>query len=424
MLTRHTFKKYLSILTPGIILFISVSFYGNQYFLRVSIQSLGPVLSKSLHMNALSLATIAASFYYAYMVTLFFSGALTDRYGTRITLTIAAFFVAFGCLLFSNVTSDAFFDISRICMGIGAAFAFVCVIKLAKHWFSPNSFSLINGLTQSVGCLGAIVGTTGLNIILSDNTWHSSMEVITGIAFLIALAAWLIVDDPPNIKAQLSAEKKKPFMKHFIEIQKKALINPHVWLHGLYLGFIFAIVGTFAALWSIPYYEVLYHTQSIIIDSMPACLFAGIAVGSLLFSYLNNLTKKPILLIRISAYFTLVLAIVALYTTLPMTVMAFLLFILGCALGATVLSFYVISFLVCNSYRAAAIAITSLLQMSCGALLLPIIGELLEVNYNHTHTNTLYFPTSDYHFAFLFIIASIVIACILSCFFSSPPIEL
>lgn len=420
MTKPKNFKRQISIFTPLLVLLISMCFYYHQYFLRVSIEPLGPIMMKSLHFNAISLATIAAFYYYFYMFTQFFSGGLIDRYGSKIMLVIATLLVTIGCLIFGLSKSSMLLDFSRALMGIGSAFSFVSVIKLGKTWFGDKAFSLINGLTQSVGTLGAIIGTLGLNAILTVNDWRYSLFIASGITFILVLLTWFFIDDPADVKTQCQADKKTPFFKHLVDIQKMALKNKHVWIHGVFLGLIYSIVGSFTSLWSISYYAVLYHSKSLLIDSIPALLFTGIAVGAILFSYLNTIIKKTTLLLKVCAFLSLIFSVIIMFADIPIYYMAICSFVTGYFIGGTVLSFYLINHWVIDTYRGASIAIANLLQMSVGAILLPIMGSLLEYESTTIKPMSLSFSISEYHSVFLLIIGSLSLGCLISLFITTP----
>jgi len=76
MMDKLKERKVWLLVLPWIVWFLAALFYSHQYFLRVSISSLAPHLVKNFHINAITLANVAATFYYAFMVMQLISGAL------------------------------------------------------------------------------------------------------------------------------------------------------------------------------------------------------------------------------------------------------------------------------------------------------------------------------------------------------------
>ena len=80
-------------LLPWVIWGLGAIFYCHQYFLRVSVSSLAPDLVANFHINAITLSSVAAMFYYAFMLMQVPCGLLIDRFGPRARVDIVVTFI-------------------------------------------------------------------------------------------------------------------------------------------------------------------------------------------------------------------------------------------------------------------------------------------------------------------------------------------
>jgi len=420
--TAH--KKIIAILLPWIILFIAEFFYCHQYFLRVSVSSFSPYLASGLHMQAETIVTIAASFYYAYIVVQLFSGALIVRFGSRAMLTFATFLCTLGSFLFTFSQHTIVAEIARGFMGAGAAFAFVNTLFLAKTWFGDNMFSLINGATMAVGTVGAMLGTTALISLVQSEDVRTVMFVISCISLVLVIFVCVFVRDTEKVKQNQQTLQQTSLLKTILNEIVGALKLSTVWLNGLFLGCVFIMINAFTSLMCIPYFTVLYEKNDAFVQFTPSFMFAGLAVGAILFSWLSNVTKRPVMLIRMGGIAFLLLSIIILYFKLSETLMASMLFLNGLVLGSSVLAFVVVARCVSAAGVASAIAITKVLQMSVAALLLPLMGKILDLHLHELGAmHKVPFSINDYRVSFLFVIAGCVGAVLISFFIKLPKEE-
>jgi MFS family permease len=412
---------FFLLILPWAVLVLSEVFYCHQYFLRVSVGPLSPDLLNAMHLKTENIVMIAASFYYSYMVMQLIAGVLVDRFGTKITIFSAAMLCAIGSFLFTYVDDTIVAEFARVLMGAGAAFSYVGVLILARGWFSDDKFALITGGTTTIGTIGAMLGTTALGELLNQYDWRHVMLVMSIIALAIAFLAFVFVRDPDHVIAERKA------CKHcgIVDTLKNSLFEAGkiwpVWLCGIYLGCLYVIISAFAALWCTPYYRILYGINNFFTSFTPSLIFIGLGVGSLFFPWLSNLRKCPLLVMRIGSIFFLFFTILALYTKLPQTLMSIVLLLVGFTLGSSALAFIIVINWSKESCHASAISITNLLQMAIGALLLPLMGYILDRDWTGKvlhHVDI--FSVSDFHTVFLFMIVSSIVAVITTFFIKLP----
>ncbi|PJB39725.1 MAG: hypothetical protein CO106_10535 [Deltaproteobacteria bacterium CG_4_9_14_3_um_filter_44_9] len=126
-------------------------------------------------------------------------GWLSDRYGTRITLTICGVFSGMGIILLSTVNSlwqlYLFFGVIA---GIGAA-AYVPLITGVSGWFDEKKGLALGIVVAGMG-LGPTILSPIANHLISLYGWRQTfliLGIITGI--IIVLAAQIIRSNPHRL---------------------------------------------------------------------------------------------------------------------------------------------------------------------------------------------------------------------------------
>ncbi|MCK4609099.1 MAG: MFS transporter, partial [Gammaproteobacteria bacterium] len=177
---------------------LAAGFFFAEYFARVAPSVMVADLMRDLHVSALSLGSLSAFFYYAYVAMQIPVGTLVDRFGPHRLLTVTAALCGISCILFAHVDSLAAAKAYRFLMGFSAAFAFVGALKLASVWFPASRFGFISGATQALGMLGAAVGEGPVSVLVTHIGWRQSMILIGIILLILALLISIIVRDHPD----------------------------------------------------------------------------------------------------------------------------------------------------------------------------------------------------------------------------------
>ena len=156
--------KYL--IHAWVIWLLSAFFMFYKYALEVSPSVMTNILMSAYHIDGAQLGSLAASYFYAYLIMQIPAGLLLDRYGPRKITTLAIILCALGIFLFARSETLLIASIGRFITGIGAAFAAVNCLKLIANWFPSRQFAFMSGLMMSVGMLGAVGGQAPLSAFI------------------------------------------------------------------------------------------------------------------------------------------------------------------------------------------------------------------------------------------------------------------
>lgn len=354
---------------------ISALFYGAEFFQRVAPGVIADPLSKTFHIDHGTLGFIISFYFWAYGFAQLPVGVLLDRYGARLCLTLAAFAVSFGTILFATAHFVWVLALARILVGIGSAFAFVGCLKLAHFWFDRRLFPLIVGLTNTLGVIGALFGEEPLSDFVSAVGWQEAL-LLTGLAGIAVgvLIAIFVRNYPVNAPVSMSCQA--PVMKNF----KSVLLRPQSWLISLYAGLMVAPVIAFGELWAVPYFEQAYQLGSDMASQATSAIFIGIAVGGPLHGFLSAFMGRRKTYLAVCQ----LLAVIALTLIIWDVQMGFVslslaMFFFGLFISAMLLAFPMHTAQLPRAMSGIVIAFTNMLIMIVGAIFQPLIGHLVDL---------------------------------------------
>ncbi|MEO8401791.1 MAG: MFS transporter [Gammaproteobacteria bacterium] len=405
---------------PWIICSIGMLFYCYNYFLRVSPSVMQSDLMQGLHINATQFGTLAALYYLAYTPMQIPVGMIYDRFGTRFVQFFACLTAITGLGIFIYADNLAVASVGRFMIGLGTAFAYIGVLKLASIWLPANRFATVAGLTTAFGMISAIFADKYLTVFVQSVGYKNSLHLAFFIG--IALSAIIILFMRSNPKKPMLHQQAKQVpmtMTQLFRALGVVLSNPQMWLIGL-IGFLFYLpASVFLDLWGIPYLKAAYQltpeqAASAVSWTFVGWIIAGPSIGAL--SDKIKRRRSPLILSAVMS--TLCLATIFYMPGLSRPVLYTLLFLVGVFCGAHPLCFALGKENSPNQISGTAVAFTNTLIMLGGMIFQPVVGKLLD---NHAVNVVMQngipiYNASDYNYALTVIPVGLVVAIVLSFF--------
>ncbi len=417
-------KKY--VLTAWFICALGALFYAYEYLLRISPSAMEPALRSHFNLSATGFGLLSAIYYYAYVPMQLPVGVLMDRFGPRRLLTLACFICVVGAFMFAGTNTFVIAGTGRFLVGIGSAFAFVGVLKLATIWLPEDKLGMVAGLTAALGTIGAMFGDNVLGDMVEYSGWQNTINytAIFGLGLMVVL--WFCIHDH---KRDLdSGGTIDSFKKNMVDLSI-ILREKQIWVNGMYGCLVYLPTTIFAELWGIPYFIHAHGLAPADAGFVNSLLFFGFMLGAPTMGFISDKIKRRKLPMLCGAMGAAIVMSMILYIPNLSTHMLYtLVFILGLLYSAQAIVFAVGRELSPNEAAGTAIATTNMVVMIGAMVLQPLVGRLLDVSFRFhamaTSSDALavdkmekLYSAADYQAALSIIPVGIIIAAILVGFF-------
>lgn len=362
---------------------MAAAFYLFGFFQRVTPAALADALSRELAPTATSLGWLSATYFYCYALMQLPSGVLADRFGPQRLFIAATAAAIVGTLLFALAESFTTAAIGRGIIGGAAAVGWIGMLKLAAHWFSPQKFASVSGLSLAVGTLGAVLAGYPLRLLSEEFGWRLVVGGSAGFAAILMIGMIFILRDDP-IQRGYRSWSPAP--------QTTDALAPMTWRESLAalprrdLALLClaqtAVTGSMimmAGLWGVPFLTTIFDISARTATGFTSLMMVGFAVGSLIFgAWSDHSGRKTPLMVG-----TVLVTIGFLILASGVTLSSFwgtnlVLWCIGIAAGSMVVSFAFGKDLV-GGQRTATITALVNLSVTLGAIgLQPLFGRILD----------------------------------------------
>ncbi len=363
---------------------LAALFFLYEFFLRAFLGSVFYEVSSALKINAEQISLIDAAYYVTYGLMQIPVGILVDRFGVKILLTIATLICSCGVLLFSISHGFYFAVFSRILMGFGSAFAFVCLLILSLNWMPKKHTGFFFGLAQFIGAMGPMLASAPFVIVLyrlHDN-WRFMLAMIAAIGVFLALLIMLFVKDKPA-----HSQKKIVYMNYSASLKvvlKQIFKNVTLWWIVLYSAATYMSIALLGTLWGTTFLETrgISHQLASVITTL---LWLGLAIGCPLLGALSDrFQNRKSFLVFCAILGLFASAFIIYWPGHQVIVFAVLFFILGIAGAGQNIAFVLITEKVGTHLHATALGFNNTSISFVNLLFIPLVGLFIQLSF-HGH---------------------------------------
>jgi MFS family permease len=247
------------------------------YAVRYGYGMLLPEMLVSLEITKTQAGVIYASYFVAYTIFSPILGSLSDRFDSRVLLTVFSAILAAGAMLMATVTTVAEAAVIFAIAGVGHAACWVPVVSLVQRWVDDKH----RGTALAVATMGSGIGIAAWSLILpaivARSNWQAGWIQLGLFGFFVAGLNYILVRNPGSGSDDLSTissskEKKgSPGMTY-----SQLLSSVNLWLIGcsyLLIGFTVLVPFTFLGVYASEELQLPYATAT--------RLFTVIAVAGL-----------------------------------------------------------------------------------------------------------------------------------------------
>jgi MFS family permease len=275
---------------------IAATFLLYEFFLRTFVGSLAQQLIYDLHLNIEQFTFMSSAYYFAFSLMQLPVGILTDKFGVKKTLFFAILICTLATFLFAHSHNIHTALFSRILMGLGSSFAFVCLLVITSNWFPQRLFAFFIGASQLIGTIGPILAGGPLISTNSHIGWRVALRAIATFGIILATLTLCFVKDKPSKNRQtlLFLSKTEPVINKLKYLFK----TKQAWMVAIYSSCSYVSIAVMAAVWGTDYLQTLGFAQSTA-ASMISIAWLSYAIGCPAFGFLSDLSqrRKPYLIL-------------------------------------------------------------------------------------------------------------------------------
>ena len=380
---------------------LSAVAFGYAFFQRVAPSVMVPDLMAEFGVSGAVLGQLSALYFYPYAVMQLPIGALLDRYGARLMLTIALLLAAAGSVVFATAASVNAAYAGRFMVGAGSAVGFIASMALAAKWFHPRHFALLAGLAMFFAMVCGIAGQAPLAFAVEAFGWRQTMVWAGMFAIALAVLSALIVRHSPVPNTADHANDNR-----WAEIWsglKQTIARNEIWRVAIVAMSLSGPMLALGGLWGVPFLASAYGLDRPTSAFYTSFSLLGWAAGAPFFGWLSDRIGRRKLPLVIGAGLNCALfAIVAFVPGLGLVFMAALFFLTGLSGGCMVITFALAREVSRKRQHGTVSGLVNGMTVAAGAFLQPIIGWMLDLRWDGTMlAGARVYQTNDFRFAFL-----------------------
>lgn len=361
------------------------------FFHRMAPAAIAGELQLAFNASGAALGSLAATYFYVYMLMQIPTGVLVDTLGVRKIVTLGGLVAGAGSILFAYANTLGEASLGRFLVGLGVSVMFISIMKLNAVWFHDRHFGTVGGLTILLGNLGSVLAAAPLVWALNFTSWRSVFAALGAFSILLGLLTWFMVRNHPGeagfpTMRELDGEPPHaPHAGHWYGGLMKVARNRATW-PGFWPNFgVGGTLFTFAGLWAVPFLHDVYGMSRSLAAGHTSLLLAGFAIGAMLAGMISDRMgrRRPVMVAGIVLYLLCWLPWLALLQ-LPLTVSLGLFFLMGIGASGFTLAWAVTKEVNPPALSGMATSIVNTGSFLGAGLLQPLVGWVMDLGWDGT----------------------------------------
>jgi len=220
------------------------------YIDRATLAIANPLIRDDLGLSISEMGILLSAFLGAYAFAQLPAGALVDRLGPRLMLTLSLGLWSVAQALGGFVQNFGQFFAARLLLGIGEAPQFPTCARVVRDWFNKRERGFATGIWNSSSTLGTAIAAPLLTFLMLYFGWRW-MFAIMGIAGILVAGVFYLLHRDPG-QAALTAQERG----YLSEDESGAPTHPptrrdwrRLFAFRTTWGMIFGFFGTVYVLW-------------------------------------------------------------------------------------------------------------------------------------------------------------------------------
>jgi MFS family permease len=361
---------------------LAAALYLTGFFHRVAPAVITGELMTGFGLSAAALGNLSALYFYSYVPFQVPFGALADKFGPRRVLAAGAVLASVGAFAFAGAPTYALAGSGRFLIGAGVGVAFVCMLKLASHWFHPRYFAMLAGFSLLCGAVGAVSAGAPLRMLSDAYGWRLVIGSTGAFTLLLAVAIWIVVRDDPQEWRYATHSHPAPegtLAHSLLGGIRESLRARNVRLIFFVSSGVSGAPLTFGGLWGVPFLTTHYGYSTTAAAALASLVLLCWALPSPLMGLVSDRLhrRKPIYVVS-ALIATAAWIVVIVVPELPRGVLVTLLVVAGCASAGVMVGFAYAKESAPAALAGTTTGIINTGNMLGGMLMQPAVGWILD----------------------------------------------
>ena len=203
--------RRLKLSPPGIVLAILCAMYFLYFVNRTNLAIAGPLMQSDLGLDNGDLGLVLGAFGIPYAVFQLFGGAIGDKFGPRLTLTVSAIIVCVATGWIGAAGGLVSLFCARLLLGIGEGAGFPTATRAMSAWTPQGRWGFAQGITHTFSRVGNTMTALIIASLIAMFSWRASFYILVPVTLVWgAVWYWYFRDEPrthpamtPEILAKL-----------------------------------------------------------------------------------------------------------------------------------------------------------------------------------------------------------------------------
>lgn len=373
--TTHSSRSTNSLLAWVITLTAGLLFF-YEFIQLNAMNSLSSSLIKNFKLDATTLGKISAMYFIANASLVFVAGNILDRFSPRKITIGATLLCIIGTTGFALAQNTLSLEISRFIVGIGGAFCFLCGLRIASRWFTPDKIGTVTGVLVTMAMLGGMLAQTPLTWLIEQTSWRHALLIDAGIGIIILLVMYVILEDSPESRTLKPHQcAQQPIITHIIQ----AIGKKQNWLGAAYSSCLNLPIFILGALWGNSYLQTIHGLSAERAATVCSMIFFGTVIGSPVAGFVSDrlqCRKLPMIAGAILSLGAIALLMNITQSNLPILMLAF--FLLGLSTSTQIISYALVNESNSEDVTGTAVSMISMLILLGGAIFQPYFGQIVD----------------------------------------------
>jgi sugar phosphate permease len=268
------------------------------YIDRATLAVANPLIREDLGLSIADMGYLLSAFLWSYAFAQLPTGAMVDKLGPRLLLTMGLSLWSLAQVLGGLVQAFGQFFGARILLGVGEAPQFPTCARVVRDWFNPRDRGLATGFFNCASSLGTAIAVPLLTFLMLAFGWRA-MFMLMGVAGLAMAAVWYLVYRNPTEVALTAHENAyrtqgdPPGQRTKVTLREWKLLFRFRTTWGMILGYFGCIYLTWIyTAWLPGYLEIERHMSVKYTGWAAAIPFAWGVVGGVLGGYVADILVR------------------------------------------------------------------------------------------------------------------------------------